>query len=112
MGEGEGKERLGELEELVLLAALRIGDRAYGSAIVEELERTARRRVARASVYVLLRRMEKSGLIRTWREDAAEARGRPRRFVEVTPDGIALLERSRRARLRMWKGIEARLEGR
>lgn len=110
MGEGDPKETLGELEELVLLAALRIGDRAYGSSIVEELQRTADRRVARASVYVLLRRMEHAGLIRTRRERSDEATGRPRRFVAVTPEGLALVERSRRVRLRMWRGIETLLE--
>jgi DNA-binding PadR family transcriptional regulator len=110
MGEGDPKETLGELEELVLLAALRVGDRAYGSSIVEELKRTAHRRVARASVYVLLRRMEQAALIRTRRESPEEATGRPRRFVTVTPAGLSLLRRSRRARLQMWQGIETLLE--
>lgn len=104
------KETLGELEELVLLAALRLGPEAYGLAIADELERSAGRSVARASVYVLLRRLERAGLIKTHRESPEEASGKPRRFVRVAPEGLALLSRSRRVRLRMWKGLESMLE--
>lgn len=100
------KETLGELEELVLLAVLRLGDDAYGLAIVDELERTAHRSVARASVYVLLRRLEKAGLVVTRRETPREARGTPRRMVRVTEDGLELLRRQRDVRLRMWDGVE------
>lgn len=102
------KDTLGELEELVLLAALRLGpEAAYGLAIADELERSAGRSVARASVYVLLRRLERAGLIATHREKPEEASGKPRRFVRVAPEGLALLRRSRRVRLRMWKGLES-----
>ncbi len=104
------KESLGELEELVLLAMVRLGEDAYGLRIVEELETTARRAVSRASVYVLLRRLEKAGLITSRREPAHEARGQPRRFVRPTPRALALLRQAREARVRMWDGIEGTLE--
>lgn len=104
------KETLGELEELVLLAILRLGDEAYGLAIVDELESTAGRPVLRASVYVLLRRLEKAGLLESRREPAEEARGRPRRYVRVTRDGLTLVRQARDAKLRMWDGIEQALE--
>jgi DNA-binding PadR family transcriptional regulator len=104
------KHTLGELEELVLLAIVRIGDQAYGLGIVDELDRTAERPVGRATVYVLLRRLEQAGLIESSRERAEPARGKPRRLVQVTPDGLALLRHSRRAMLRMWDGIEHVLE--
>lgn len=104
------KETLGELEELVILAVVRLGEGAYGLSIVEELERTAHRPVSRASVYVLLRRLEQASLLETRREDPDAARGKPRRFVSVTPRGLELARRSRAARLRMWEGIEHTLE--
>ncbi len=105
------KDNLGEFEELVLLAAIRLGAGAYGLAIVDELGATAERSVARASVYVALRRLERAGLITTRRESAEDApRGKPRRFVTVKPAGLALLRRSRRSLMRMWAGIEQRLE--
>lgn len=103
------KETLGELEELVLLAMVRLGEGAYGLSIVEELERTAHRPISRATVYVLLRRLEQAGLIRSRREER-EGSGRPRRLVVVTESGLALLRRSRATMLRMWNGIEGTLE--
>lgn len=104
------KEVLGQLEELVLLAIIRLGEEAYGLSIVDELDRTARRSVSRATVYVVLRRLEQAGLIESRRETADEARGKPRRFVRATRRGLALLRASREARLSMWDGIERALE--
>lgn len=101
------KDTLGELEVMVLLAALRLGDRAYGLSIAEEISQTAERATGRASVYVTLRRLEKNGLISTRREDPAEAPGgKPRRFVTVKPEAVALVKESRRALQRMWTGLE------
>ena len=105
------KEKLGEFEALVLLAALRLGTEAYGLSIADEIEATAGRGASRASVYVTLRRLEKGGLVRTRRESAEEAaNGKPRRLVEVRPEGLALLRDSRRALQRMWSGLESVLE--
>jgi DNA-binding PadR family transcriptional regulator len=104
------KKTLGELEELVLLAMVRLGDRAYGLRIVEELEMTASRAVSRASVYVLLRRLEQAKLITSHRESADEARGQPRRFVRPTRRALELLGQARDSRVRMWEGIESALK--
>ncbi len=105
------KDTLGEFEVLVLLAALRLGRDAYGLSIAEEIERTAGRPAARASVYVTLRRLEQNGLISTRRESAAAApHGKPRRFVTVKPAGLALIRDSRRSLQRMWTGLEDVLE--
>lgn len=101
------RDSLGEFEVMVLLAALRLGERAYGLSIAEEISATAGRDTARASVYVTLRRLEKKGLIRTRREDPAEApSGKPRRFVTVEPQAVAMVRDSRRALERMWDGLD------
>jgi DNA-binding PadR family transcriptional regulator len=105
------KETLGELEAMVLLAALRLGEEAYGLSIAEEISRTAGRDTGRASVYVTLRRLEKQGLITTRRETPQEAAGsKPRRLVRVGPEAVALVRESRRALQRMWSGLEDLLE--
>ena len=105
------ENRLGEFEALVLLAALRLGGRAYGLSISEEIEATAGRVAARASVYVTLRRLEQKGLVTTRWESSAEADGRkPRRFVKVEPEGLRQIRRSRGALQRMWSGLEEVLE--
>ena len=105
------KDTLGEFEALVLLAALRLGDEAYGLSIAEEISATAERATGRASVYVTLRRLEKKGLITTRREEAHLApSGKPRRFVSVQPEAVAMVQQSRRALQRMWDGLEEVLE--
>lgn len=107
-----GKESIGEFEALVLLAAMRLGPEAYGLSIAEEISKTAERPTSRASVYVTLRRLEQKGLITTERERAGTApSGKPRRFVRVHDEAIALVQQSRRALQRMWSGLEDVLEG-
>ena len=102
-----GKDTVGELEELVLLAALRLGEDAYGLSIADEIEQTGGRPTARASVYVTLRRLEKRGLISTKRERLLSGEsGTPRRLVRVEPAGVALLRSSRLTRERMWEGLD------
>lgn len=105
------KGTIGEFEELVLLAALRLGEGAYGLSITNEIVETAGRPAVRAAVYVTLRRLEKRGLISTYRETEEEAPGgKPRRFVSVEERGLELLRASRKSLQKMWSGLEALLE--
>lgn len=102
---------LGEFEQMVLLAILHLDGEAYGVPIVEEIERRAARKVARAAVYVTLRRLEKKGLISSWMsEPIPERGGKPRRCVKVEPAGLRLLRESRRALESMWGGLDPALE--
>ena len=102
---------LGEFEQMILLAALRLGDEAYGASMSAELEARVGRRVSRGAVYVTLDRLESKGLL-TSRMSAprAERGGRPRRMIAVTPEGIRALRESRSALETLWDGVEA-LEG-
>ena len=104
-----GRERfLGEFEQMLLLAALRLGDDAYGVALMKELETTVGRRVSRGSVYVTLDRLEEKGWVTSSLSESREERGgRPRRVVKVTPEGVSQLRRSRDALLTLWDGVEA-----
>jgi PadR family transcriptional regulator len=49
---------LGEFEQLVILAVLRLGHEAYGMKVRRELEQTARRHVTIGSVYGTLERLQ------------------------------------------------------
>ena len=94
---------LGDLEELVLLAVLRLGDEAYGATIKEELESQANRSVSISTVYVTLMRMEEKGLARSWMGDpSGERGGKAKRHFQVLPEGVEALEASRAIRERMW----------
>src|ERR687895_122308 len=107
------REGLGEFEQLVLLAIIRLtghGD-VYGVPIVDEIERRTKRRVARAAVYVALRRLEHKGLVATWMGDPTEERGgKSRRCVKLTRTGLQALRESRHAVDQMWHGLDPRLE--
>ena len=54
---------LRELEHLVLLAMSRLELPVHGVPIVAELQRTVKRSISRASVYVVLRRLEARGYV-------------------------------------------------
>ncbi|MGE0158656.1 MAG: PadR family transcriptional regulator [Gemmatimonadales bacterium] len=97
---------LGELEELVLLATLRLGPDAHGGGIRRALAERAHRRVSISTVYVTLLRLEEKGYARSWKgEPSAERGGKAKRHYEVTRAGLSALERSRSARASMWEGV-------
>jgi len=101
---------LGELEQIVLLAVMRLGDGAYATPILEEIEKQADRRVARGALYNALDRLEAKGCLRSrLGEPLAERGGRARRYFTVTPAALRSLKESRLALLRLWRGIESRL---
>jgi DNA-binding PadR family transcriptional regulator len=105
-------QTLGEFEQMVLLAIIQLGDDVYGVPIVDEIERRTGRAVARAAVYVTLRRLEQKGLISSWMsEPTPERGGKARRLVRIEPEGIRLLRESRRALDRMWSGLDPVLGG-
>jgi len=101
---------LGELEQIVLLAVMRLGDGAYATPILEEIESQAGRRVARGALYTALDRLESKGCLRSkLGEPLAERGGRARRYFTVTPAAVRSLKESRLALMRLWRGIESQL---
>lgn len=105
------KDNLGQLEHLVLLAVLHLGDGAYAVPVVDEIRERTGRKVARAQVYIALRRLESHGVVSSkLSEPVAERGGRPRRYFRVEPEGLALLQESRRSIDRMWAGLESLIE--
>lgn len=100
-------EYLGEFEQLVILALLRLGENAYGMTVRRELEETAQRAVTLGSVYATLDRLEEKGLVRSRHSDPDPSRGgHPRRYFKVEPVGEQALARSREMMQRMWDGID------
>jgi DNA-binding PadR family transcriptional regulator len=99
---------LGELEQIVLLAVLRLGDEAYAVPILEQIEKQAGRRVARGALYTALDRLEIKGCLRSrLGQPLPERGGRARRYFSVTPAALRALKQSRMALLRLWNGLES-----
>jgi DNA-binding PadR family transcriptional regulator len=98
---------LGELEQIVLLAVLRLGADAYTVPILEQIELQAGRRVARGALYTALDRLEAKGCLRSRiGEPLPERGGRARRYFTVTPAAVRALKASRLALMRLWRGLE------
>src|SRR5262249_7846857 len=79
---------LGEFEYLLLSAAARLGDDAYGAAIRQEIEDATHGRCSIGALYTTLDRLESKGLVETWMGDPTPQRGgRPKRMVRLTVEG-------------------------
>ncbi|MGD8321200.1 MAG: PadR family transcriptional regulator [Gemmatimonadota bacterium] len=99
-------QQIGDLEELVLLAVLRLGDDGWGARIRDELRDEASRTVSISTIYVTLMRLEEKGLARSWMgEPTGERGGKAKRYFAVSPEGVRALEASRAVRERMWEGV-------
>lgn len=103
--------RLGEFEELVLLAVPRL-DEVYAVTIQRCIEQTAGRSATMGAVYTALERLEEKGFV-TSRLGAVTPRqgGRRKRFYEITDQGVGALHAARLHRERMWQGLELKLSG-
>jgi DNA-binding PadR family transcriptional regulator len=102
----------GELEHLVLAAALQQRGEGYGASLIRLIEERTGRTVQAGSIYLALDRLEEKGLVRSRLDDPDPVRGgRPKRFVRVTAAGVRALADHREALLRIWDGIESALEG-
>lgn len=98
---------LGEFEQLVLLAIVHLRGEAYGTPIVEEIERRTGRSVARAAVYVALRRLEEKGFVSSRMGDPTPERGgKGRRYVKLEADGARALRDARHVADSMWQGLD------
>src|SRR5688572_30482907 len=101
------RESLGEVEHMVLVAILRLGDEAYGVPVMAEIARRTGREISKAAVYIALRRLEEKGLLASTLGDATPERGgRAKRYFKLTKAGARQLRDSREALVRMWANVE------
>jgi len=106
------KRYLGELEQMILMAILQLGDEAYGLNILKELEDRAGRRVTPGALYPTLDRLEGKGFVASRFADPDPRRGgKPKRFVRVTRHGRVALSDARTAWARMAEGLGRALGG-
>ena len=101
-----GRDYLGEFEHIIVLALLRLADRAYGVTVRQEIEFRTRREVSIGAVYATLDRLEAKGYVKSRRGDPTPERGgRSKRFFRVTAKGVAAVNRTQSALLSMTKGL-------
>ena len=101
---------LGELEQLVLLALIRLDGDGYGVAVQRDIEERAARHVALGAVYTALNRLEEKGLVASRVGDPTPERGgRRKRLFRVNTAGRAALARSLDALRAMTRGLAPEL---
>src|SRR6266508_2681041 len=100
---------LGEFEQVVLLAVLRLGDdEEYAVPIRDEILRCTGRDVSRGSIYITLDRLETKGYLKSRLADSTPERGgRAKRYYELRPRAIEALKEGRRALVALWRGLES-----
>jgi PadR family transcriptional regulator, regulatory protein PadR len=102
---------LGDLEQVILFALVRLDGEAHGAAIALEIEERSGRHVAPGALYTVLERLQEKGFVESWTGDSTPERGgRRRREYRILPAGAREL-RSWYAGLReIASGTSARLD--
>ena len=99
--------KLGELEQLILLVILRLGDDAYGVTMRREALSVAKRELSFGAIYTTLDRLEAKGYVSSTIGGAtAERGGRAKRYFVVEAAGRKALTRSLEALNRLAAGVE------
>ena len=97
---------IGEFEQVVLLAILRVGEEAYGVTIHREIARCTGRDPAPGALYTTLDRLEDKRLVTSrYGDPTAKRGGRARRYFAVTEEGVRAVARAQRGYQRLLKGL-------
>jgi len=103
---GKG-DYLGEFEQMVLLALIRLEDNAYGMTIRQTIQERSRRPVAIGQVYSALERLELKGYLASRVSGPEPVRGgRSKKLFRLTPEGAQALSHSRGMMERMADGLD------
>ena len=99
-------EAIGQFEETVLLAVVRLDKRAYGRAILNEIQVRLQRAVSAGAVYATLERLEAKGMVSSKLAPGTAARGgRARRYFAPTAAGIRAINDAKSATDSLWHGL-------
>ena len=98
---------LGEFEQVILLAILRLGDNAYGVTIRDVIAACTDRQPSPGALYTTLDRLEERGFVSSEFGDPTPQRGgRSKRFFKVSPGGVKAVARVQRGYQRLLEGIQ------
>ena len=101
---------LGDFEQLILFALIRLGADAYGVTIRHQIEARTGRAVSPGALYTALDRLEKRGLVDSRLGDPTPQRGGKRkRLYTLQPAGERALARVYESMRLMASGVASRL---
>ena len=100
------KTKLGEFEELVLLAVAALQQDAYGVEIKRELEERLNEKLSVGSIQSALKRMEQKGFLTSAFGEATQKRGGKRKRIYYTTSyAHKVLAELKEIRARLWSSI-------
>lgn len=106
-----GHARLGDLEQVILFAIVRLGGEAHGATIIGEIEDQTGRSVSPGSLYTVLDRLAAKEYVESWIGDSSPDRGgRRRRVYRILPAGGKALHEWYDGIERLAHGVLHRLE--
>ncbi len=101
------KTKLGEFEEMVLLAVIVLKDDAYGVEIKKELESRLKERLSVGSIQSALKRMEEKGFLNSeFGETTKKRGGKRKRIYTSTPHAHKVLKEIKEIREGFWSNIQ------
>jgi len=104
------RDAIGEFEQLILFALVRLGADAYGVSVREEIEKRTGRAISAGALYTALDRLEKRGLVASRLGEATPQRGGKRkRLYTLQPTGERALARVYESMRLMANGVATRL---
>jgi DNA-binding PadR family transcriptional regulator len=97
---------LGEFEQIVILAAMRLGDDAYAVTILKEIEECTGREPSVGALYTTIERLQEKGLLTSRMGDPTPERGgRAKRYIQVTPAAVCAVALAQRGFRRLTQGL-------
>lgn len=103
---------LGEFEQLLLFAVLRLGKDAYGARVRQEIEERTGKSVSAGAVYTGLDRLQTRGLVSSRLGRGTPSRGgRRKKYYSLEPLGAESLNNSYRNLSSMSEGLVGKLRG-
>jgi PadR family transcriptional regulator PadR len=97
---------IGELEELILLTVGILYGKAYGVAVMDEIDKQTGRSLNISAVHSVLKRLEEKGLVSsTMGDPSAERGGRRKRIFLLTAAGKRALEEANEMRNQLFSQI-------
>lgn len=104
-------QSLGELEQLVLLALLRLGEEGYGIAVQREIEERTGRAVTLGAIYSTLNRLDEKGMVGSRVGAPSPTRGgRRKKLYDVQPSGREALRQALGALRALSQGLNPALD--
>jgi PadR family transcriptional regulator PadR len=101
-------EMLSKLEELVLIAVLKLKGEAYGTSIYTQIVGLTGRGVTISSVYFPLERLVRKGFLQAFQGEPTPKRGgMAKRYYTLTKSGLSALQENRAVYLAAWRGVAA-----